>query len=126
MFPSLDPYLKLNSKPPTSISLKGLLEPFPPNNFKVFVLPLAEIFKAIPSSSPLSNLDFLTIGPGDIIHVASGGAGGWGNPLKRHLKLVQQDVQRGFVSQDSAKKLYGVILNKVSLEQVLLVAHLAC
>ncbi|MDG1274310.1 MAG: hydantoinase B/oxoprolinase family protein, partial [Alphaproteobacteria bacterium] len=65
----------------------------------------------------LGNLDFLTIGPGDIIHVASGGAGGWGNPLKRHLKLVQQDVQRGFVSQDSAKKLYGVILNDGVIDQ---------
>lgn len=57
----------------------------------------------------LGNLDFLTIGPGDIIHVASGGAGGWGDPLKRNLALVQQDVDRGFVSKESAEQLYGVI-----------------
>ena len=57
----------------------------------------------------LGNLDFLTIGPGDVIHVASGGAGGWGDPLKRNLALVQQDVNRGFVSKKSAEQLYGVV-----------------
>ncbi len=43
----------------------------------------------------LGNTDILTIGPGDEIRVASGGAGGWGNPLERDPGAVLLDVQRG-------------------------------
>ncbi|MGK0170440.1 MAG: N-methylhydantoinase B [Gammaproteobacteria bacterium] len=58
----------------------------------------------------LGNTDILTIGPGDIIHVASGGAGGWGNPLKRDPAAVLTDVRRGFVSLESAARDYGVVI----------------
>jgi N-methylhydantoinase B len=65
----------------------------------------------------LGNLDFLTIGPGDVIHVASGGAGGWGNPFERNAELVLQDIQRGFVSEQSAKNLYGVIMKNGIIDE---------
>ncbi len=58
----------------------------------------------------LGNFDFLTIGPGDSIYVASGGAGGWGSPLERDPKLVAQDVDRGLVSPKAAEENYGVII----------------
>ena len=60
----------------------------------------------------LGNLDFIKIGPGDVIHVASGGAGGWGNPQERAIEAVCQDVKRGFVSEKSALDDYGVVIFK--------------
>ena len=58
----------------------------------------------------LGNTDILTIGPGDIVHVASGGSGGWGDPLERDPKAVVQDVRSGFVTDDEASNSYGVVL----------------
>ena len=64
----------------------------------------------------LGNLDFIKIGPGDVVHVASGGAGGWGNPLERDIDAVFQDVKRGFVSQKSALEDYGVVISNESYD----------
>ena len=58
----------------------------------------------------LGNTDILTIGPGDIVHVASGGSGGWGDPLERDPKAVVRDVRSGFVTDDEASNSYGVVL----------------
>jgi len=60
----------------------------------------------------LGNTDILTIGPGDELLVASGGAGGWGDPLERNPKAVLLDVQKGFVSAQSAERDYGVVLDE--------------
>lgn len=48
---------------------------------------------------------------GDIFIVRTPGGGGYGNPLERDPKLVLQDVLNGLVSQESAKKNYGVTIN---------------
>ena len=58
----------------------------------------------------LGNTDILTIGPGDIVHVASGGSGGWGDPLERDPEAVVRDVRSGFVTDDEASNSYGVVL----------------
>ncbi len=65
----------------------------------------------------LGNTDILTIGPGDEMRVASGGAGGWGNPFERKPDAVLLDVQRGFVSQASAKRDYGVVITNGAIDQ---------
>jgi N-methylhydantoinase B len=48
--------------------------------------------------------------------VATAGGGGWGNPLQRDPKLVQQDVVDGFVSMESAARDYGVVVDPQTLE----------
>ena len=58
----------------------------------------------------LGNTDILTIGPGDEMLVASGGAGGWGDPLERNPDAVLLDVKKGFVTVASAERDYGVVL----------------
>jgi len=58
----------------------------------------------------LGNTDILTIGPGDVVHVASGGSGGWGDPLERDPEAVVRDVRSGFVTDDEALDSYGVVL----------------
>ena len=58
----------------------------------------------------LGNTDILSMGPGDILHVSSGGAGGWGDPFKRDPEAVLLDVQRGWATLDHARETYGVII----------------
>jgi N-methylhydantoinase B len=40
----------------------------------------------------------IPIHPGDIIHVESGGGGGWGDPRARDPEARQRDVENGFVT----------------------------
>jgi N-methylhydantoinase B len=47
---------------------------------------------------------------GDRVTIQPAGSGGLGDPLKRPLELVQQDVLNGYVTSESAKKFYGVSL----------------
>ena len=56
----------------------------------------------------------MTIGPGDVVHVAAGGSGGWGNPIERNPDDVVQDVKCGFVTPESARDTYGVVLENGS------------
>ena len=63
-----------------------------------------------PDEQDLGNTDIVTLGPGDVIHIVCGGAGGWGDPLERPAESVLLDVRRGFVSAQRAESDYGVVL----------------
>jgi N-methylhydantoinase B len=52
----------------------------------------------------------MRIEEGDILIIHTPGGGGYGDPKKRDRKLVLRDVENGFVSPESAKKDYGVVL----------------
>ncbi|MCH2491822.1 MAG: hydantoinase B/oxoprolinase family protein [Gammaproteobacteria bacterium] len=58
----------------------------------------------------LGNTDVVTIDPGDIIRIASSGAGGWGDPLERDPERVLSDVRCGFISLENAKTDYQVVI----------------
>ena len=58
----------------------------------------------------LGNTDILTIGPGDVLHVACGGAGGWGDPFARDPEAVLLDWRRGWVTTEHARDAYGVAI----------------
>jgi N-methylhydantoinase B len=44
------------------------------------------------------------------VAIQSGGGGGWGDPLKRELESVRQDVLKGMVSVQAAERDYGVVV----------------
>jgi N-methylhydantoinase B len=48
---------------------------------------------------------------GDRVRMSTGGGGGYGNPHDRPPELVAADVRRGFVSRQSARADYGVIID---------------
>ena len=48
------------------------------------------------------------------IHTAGGG--GWGDPLEREIRLVERDVRGGFVSLESARTEYGIVIDPDSLK----------
>ncbi len=49
---------------------------------------------------------------GDIIINAAGGGGGWGNPFKREPQRVLEDVINDYVSLESARVNYGVVIDE--------------
>jgi N-methylhydantoinase B len=49
---------------------------------------------------------------GEVNCVLTGGGGGWGNPYERDVQAVLTDVIRGYVSLDSARKDYGVVIRE--------------
>lgn len=49
---------------------------------------------------------------GDEFKIVTGGGGGFGNPLERDPERVAEDVNNGFVSLESAREIYGVVLEK--------------
>jgi N-methylhydantoinase B len=67
----------------------------------------------------LGNTDVVKIEPGDVIRIASSGAGGWGDPLEREPEKVLNDVLRGFVSREAARNEYGVVIyeKKMSVDE---------
>jgi N-methylhydantoinase B/oxoprolinase/acetone carboxylase alpha subunit len=44
--------------------------------------------------------------------VRTGGGGGWGDPLDRDPEAVRHDVMEEYISPESARDTYGVILRK--------------
>ncbi len=46
---------------------------------------------------------------GDVLLITSPGGGGWGDPLEREARLVEEDVRTGLVSERSARDDYGVV-----------------
>jgi len=53
---------------------------------------------------------------GDMVSLRSGGGGGWGDPLERDPELVRMDVKNEYITIDIARKIYGVVLDPVTLE----------
>ncbi len=51
----------------------------------------------------------------EVIQNNSGGGGGWGNPLERDPQRVLEDVINEFVSPESARRNYGVVLDEAGL-----------
>jgi N-methylhydantoinase B len=48
---------------------------------------------------------------GDRVRMSTGGGGGYGEPRERPIERVKQDVIRGFVSLQSARDDYGVVID---------------
>ena len=54
--------------------------------------------------------------PGEKCITKATGGGGWGNPLRRDPKRVQNDVIEGLVSLQRARNVYGVVINPDTFE----------
>ncbi len=54
--------------------------------------------------------------PSDIVWIINIGTGGYGDPLDRDVNLVREDVVNRLLSIERAQKIYGVVLDPVTLE----------
>jgi N-methylhydantoinase B len=50
------------------------------------------------------------------VSLRSAGGGGWGSPLERDPKLVQWDVKNEYITIETARNVYGVVLDPKTLE----------
>ncbi len=57
------------------------------------------------------------IQPGDAIYTVKGAGGGWGPPGERDPAAVLEDVLDGYVSIDSAREAYGVVLAGAEVDE---------
>ena len=49
--------------------------------------------------------------PADVIIMETAGGGGYGDPLERDLAMVESDVMDGYISIESARDDYGIIVD---------------
>lgn len=54
--------------------------------------------------------------PGDVVTIEAAGGGGCGDPLERDFEMVESDVIEGYVSLESAREDYGVVINPQTLK----------
>ena len=60
----------------------------------------------------LAGLDEVQMSPGDIIRIEQSGGGGWGDPHRREAEHVIEDVRNDYVSTQSAKDNYGLVIRR--------------
>lgn len=53
---------------------------------------------------------------GEMVSLRSGGGGGWGSPLERDPELVRMDVKNEYITIETARDIYGVVLDPKTLE----------
>ena len=66
-----------------------------------------------------SKIDNVPVKAGDRLLFRSAGAGGWGDPLERPAWKVERDVRRRLVSEESARRDYGVVPGEAAATEAL-------
>jgi N-methylhydantoinase B len=59
-----------------------------------------------------SKLEKQKLNPGDWIFAASPGGGGFGSPKERALDAVQEDLDLGYISRETAEKTYRAVVRE--------------
>ncbi len=60
--------------------------------------------------------DNIVVEDGAVVRIMTTGGGGWGDPLEREAERVRYDVECGLVSEQAAREVYGVVLNRLGNE----------
>ena len=63
------------------------------------------------SEDSVPNGVMLALGPGEFVRSVDNGGSGYGAPLTREPARVLEDVAEGYVTQDHAAAVYGVVLS---------------
>jgi N-methylhydantoinase B len=58
-----------------------------------------------------SKLEKQPMKAGETLHAASPGGGGFGDPLTRDMAAVERDVRLGYVSRETAERVYGAVMD---------------
>ncbi|HPU29452.1 MAG TPA: hydantoinase B/oxoprolinase family protein [Syntrophorhabdaceae bacterium] len=102
--------------------------PIPPVNLGIqagrYVYPAEGLFGGKPgrkgqflvNNKPGNPYGLTQLKPGDVVTIDAPGGGGYGNPFERDPEMVLNDVIEGYISIESAKNDYGVIINPSTLE----------
>ena len=69
-----------------------------------------------PWARDLGNTDALRLTQGDVLRIVSPGGGGRGDPFTRAPDAVLRDVKAGLVTQDGARRDYGVVIEANTID----------
>ena len=64
----------------------------------------------------LHTLDIVQSQPGDVIITESGGSGAVGSPVDREVDKVRWDVLNEYISAETARKIYKVVIDPKTFE----------
>ena len=102
--------------------------PIPPVNLGMqagrFIHPPEGLFGGSPGAKahflvngvPGNPFGLTQLKPGDVLLIDAPGGGGYGNPLEREPELVESDVMEEYVSLESSREDYGVMINPKTLK----------
>lgn len=102
--------------------------PIPPVNLGIqagrFVYPAEGLFGGKPgrkgqfliNGEPGNPYGLTQLKLGDVVIIDAPGGGGYGNPYERDPEMVLNDVIEGYISIESAKEDYGVVINPNTFE----------
>ena len=102
--------------------------PVPPVNLGIqagrYIYPAEGLFEGKPGSKaqflvngiPGNSYGLTQLIPGDLVTIDAPGGGGYGNPLGRDPEMVASDVIEGYISLESARNDYGVVVNPATGE----------
>ena len=102
--------------------------PIPPVNLGIqagrYIYPAEGLFGGKPGTKaqflvndePGNSYGLTQMKPGDVIIIDAPGGGGYGNPFERDVETVVNDVKQGYVSIESAKNDYGVVIDPQTYE----------
>ena len=91
--------------------LMAASEPYPRSPWELDEFIADGRLKAARSTAWKKDFPPFEVKDGDIYSQAAGAGGGWGDPLERDPALVLEDVQHGWLGQDTASEIYGVVLS---------------
>ncbi|ARS71027.1 hydantoinase B/oxoprolinase family protein [Sinorhizobium meliloti] len=64
-----------------------------------------------PNERSDGKITVLHLGKGELLQITSPSGGGFGDPLKRSLDMIEADVRTEMVSRERAKAVYGAVFN---------------
>ncbi|MEM0444755.1 MAG: hydantoinase B/oxoprolinase family protein [Nitrososphaerota archaeon] len=74
------------------------------------------IFKHGEEPRVVRKIAALKLRKGEVVSLRSGGGGGWGDPLEREPERVRMDVKNEYITIETARNIYGVVLDPETLE----------
>ena len=66
-----------------------------------------EIIKENNSIEKISNVNGLILNKNDIIRIHTANGAGYGNPLERDKKLIEEDIKNEYITEEQAEKFYN-------------------
>lgn len=67
------------------------------------------------NQQPCNPYGLTRLSAGDVVTMDAAGGGGFGMPQERDIKLIEQDLVRGYISGEGAKANYGVLPDSTGL-----------
>jgi N-methylhydantoinase B len=56
---------------------------------------------------------------GDVMSFWSAGGGGYGDPLKRDLERIVEDIKDGYVTVEGAREQYGAVVKEIDVRRLI-------